>query len=83
MDLRVKTECQTVAELTALQNLYVLNEFEQELVFEKKLEIACRVPDWRMENKRLGFVPDLTDSWRPEQRERFLFNWNKDEPFWK
>ena len=81
MDLRAKiAECQTIDELMALENLYVLNECEQELVFDKKVEIICRMVEWGMENERLGLVADLTDTWTPEQRERFLSNWQDDEP---
>ena len=51
LDLSAKiTECQTAAELTALENLYVLNERAQEMVFERKLEIVCRVAEWRIDN---------------------------------
>ena len=82
MDLTTKIiKCQTAAELTALENLYVLTERDQEMVFKRKLEIVCRVAGWRMENERLGLVADLTDKWTPEQRERFLLDWNNDEPF--
>ena len=81
MDLRAKIlECKTAAELTALENLYVLNEREQEMVFERKMEFLCRVVEWRMENERVGLAADLTDTWTPEQRERFLLDWNNDEP---
>ena len=82
MDLTAEiNECQTAAELTALENLYVLTEREQQTVFERKLEIVCRVAEWRIENERLGLVADLTDTWTPEQREMFLLDWNNDEPF--
>ena len=81
MDLTAKiNECQTAAELTALENLYVLTEREQEMVFERKLEIVCRVAEWRIENEQLGLAADLTATWTPEQRERFLLDWNNDEP---
>ena len=35
-----------------------------------------------MENRngRLGLAADLTDTWTPEQRERFLLDWNYNEP---
>ena len=72
-------ECETAAELAALENLYVLNEHEQQVVFERKLEFLCRVSDWRIENERLGLAADLTDTWTPGQRERFLLDWNNDE----
>ena len=53
MDLTTKImECQMAAELTALENLFVLTKHEQEVV----------LTDWRMKNERLGFVADLTDT---------------------
>ena len=76
-------ECQMAAELTALENLDVLTEREQETVFERKLEIVCHVAEWRIENERLGLVADLIDTWTHEQREMFLLDWNNDEPLWK
>ena len=36
--------------------------------------------EWGMENERFGLVADLTDTWTPEQRERFLSSWQDDEP---
>ena len=81
MDLAAKImECQTIAALTALENLYVFTEREQEMLLERKVEIVCRVAEWRIENERLGLVADLTDTWTPEQREMFLLDWNNDEP---
>jgi hypothetical protein len=37
MDTKIK-DCQTIAELTAVERFYVLSEAEQRLVFEKKME---------------------------------------------
>ena len=66
MDLAAKImECQTTAELTALENLYVFTECEQERLFERKVEIVGK---WEMENERLGLVTDLTDKWTAKQR---------------
>ena len=46
MDLTAKiNERQTAAELTALENLYVLTEREQEMVFERKLELFVVWPN--------------------------------------
>ena len=56
-------ECQTIAEL----------------VFERQMEIFQRIAEWRLENERLGFAPNLTDTWTPEQRERFLSDWQDNE----
>lgn len=79
MDVKI-SECQTVTELTTLENLYVLNEFEQGLVFERKVEIISRLLEWGMENEQMGLAANLTDSWTPGQREKFLLDWNNDEP---
>jgi hypothetical protein len=79
MDTKIK-DCQTIAELTALERLNTLSEAEQRLVFEKKMEIFQRIREWRIENERLGLVADLSDTWTPEQRARFLYDWQNDEP---
>jgi hypothetical protein len=70
MDTKIK-DSQTIAELTALESLNTLSEAEQRLVFEKKMEIFQRITEWRI----LGLVADLSDTWMPEQRERFLYDW--------
>jgi stress-induced morphogen len=81
MDLAVKiAECQTIAELSTLERLYLLNEVEQRLLFERKLEICRRITEWRAENEQLGLTADFTDTWTPEQRERFMREWQNDDP---
>ena len=80
MDTKIK-DCQTIAELTVLESSNTLSETEQRLVFEKKMEIFQRIREWRIENERLGLVADLSDTWTPEQRERFVYDWQNDEPF--
>jgi hypothetical protein len=73
MDLTTKVlECQTVAELSALESLYVLNEQEQALIFERKVELIGRLLEWGIENEQLGLVVNLMDSWTPEQQENFM-----------
>ena len=47
---------QTVAELTALENQHSLNEFEQGLIFERKVEIISRLLEWGAENERVGLT---------------------------
>ena len=64
--------CHTIAELNSLQRMHTLTDQEQRLVFEKQMEIFQRIREWRLENEQLGLAPDLTDTWTPEQRERFL-----------
>jgi hypothetical protein len=73
--------CETIDELTLLENLYVLNDYEQGLVYERKVEIVTRLLEWGMENERHGLAANLSDSWTPEQRRNFLDEWNNDEPF--
>ena len=68
MDLTTKVlECQTVAELSALESLYVLNDQEQALIFERKVELIARSLEWGIENEQLGLVVNLMDSWTPER----------------
>ena len=62
-----------------MESQRVLSEMEQRLVFERKMEIFQRIREWRFENERLGIAPDLTDTWTPEQRERFLRDWQDEE----
>ena len=84
MDLPAKiAECQTIAGLSTLERLYLLNEYEQGLVFERKVEIMCRLAEWGMENEQLGLVANISDTWTPEQRERFLFDWQNDGPLFQ
>jgi hypothetical protein len=73
--------CETIDELTLLESLYVLNEYEQGLVYERKVEIVTRLLEWGLENERHGLAANLSDSWTPEQRRNFLVEWNDDEPF--
>jgi hypothetical protein len=57
MDLAFRiAECQTIAELSTLERLYLLNEVEQRILFERKLEIFRRITEWRVENEQLGIV---------------------------
>ena len=72
---------QTTDELVTLESLYVLSDYEQGLVFERKAEIMSRLAEWAIENERQGLSADLMNSWTPEERERFSIDWNDDEPF--
>ena len=78
METKIK-ECQTLKELSVLESQSVLNEMEQRLVFERQIEIFQRIMQWRLENEQLGLAPDLTDTWTPVQRQRFLQDWQDDE----
>ena len=70
--------CHTIAELNSLQRMHTLTDQEQRLVFERQMEIFQRIAEWRMENERMGLVPDISDTWTPEQREAFLRDWFDD-----
>ena len=72
---------ETIDELTLLESLYVLNDYEQGLVYERKVEIVTRFLEWGMENEQQGLAANLSDSWTPEQRRSILAEWNDDEPF--
>jgi hypothetical protein len=74
-------DSQTVEELLTLESLYDLNEYEQGLVFERKVEVITRRAEWAIENERMGLPADLTDNWTHEQGERFIRDWENDEPF--
>ena len=71
--------CQTLADLAELERTHSLNEEEQRLVFERRLQICLRIHEWREENKKLGLEPTISDSRTPEQRPRFLDEWNDDQ----
>ena len=76
LDMEAKiAECQTLAELSTLESLYVLSDYEQDLLFEKKVEIICRTAEWRAENQELGISPDISDNWTPALRERLISYW--------
>jgi hypothetical protein len=65
-------KAQTVAELTALESQHTLNEYEQGLMFERKVEIISRLLEWGAENERVGLTANLSDSWTSEQRQQFM-----------
>ena len=64
--------CQTLAELAKLERTHLLNEEEQPLVFERRLQTFLRIYKWQEENRKLGLEPAISDMWMPEQRQRFL-----------
>ena len=80
MDTKI-AECQTIGELAKtaeLEKQYVVNELEQRIVFERKMEIFQRIRELRMENEQLGLVTDLSVTrWTPEQREGFICDYPK------
>ena len=80
MNTRINN-CRTIAELRSIERMYTLNEVEQRLLFEKQMEIFQRIREWRVENEQLGLIPDFTETWTPEQREAFMYNWQNDEHF--
>ena len=78
METKIK-ECQAFKELLVLGSQSVFNEIEQRLVFERQIEIFQRIMEWRLKNEQLGLAPNLTDTWTPVQRQRFLQDWQDDE----
>ena len=62
MDKKI-INCHTIAELNSLQRIHTLTDQEQQLVFERQMEIFQRIREWRIENDQLGLAPE---------RERFL-----------
>ena len=80
MDLAAKiAECETIAELNALESMYILNDVESELLYERRVELITRLCEWRYENEQMGLAMDISDSWTPEQREAFLRDWFDDQ----
>ena len=63
--------CQTLAELGELERTHLLNEKEQRLVFERRLQIFQRIHEWREENKKLGIGPAISD-FCPNRDKDFL-----------
>ena len=61
-----------------MERIHSLNEEEQRLVFDRRLQIFQRIHEWREENERLGLEPAISDFWTPEQRQRFLNEWSDD-----
>ena len=62
--------CETIDELTVLEGLYVLNEYEQRLVYERRIEIVSRLLEWGTENEQQGVVNSepVVQSGRGEKR---------------
>ena len=78
MDEKINA-CQTLADIVELERTHSLNEEEQRFVFERRLQIFLRIQESREENKKLGLEPTISDSWTPEQRQRFLDEWNDEQ----
>ena len=70
--------CQTLPDIAELERTHLLNEEEQRLVFESRLQIFQRIHEWRKVNKKLGLEATISDFWTPEQRQRFLDEWSDD-----
>ena len=80
LDMEAKiAECETITELNALESMYILNNVESELLYERRVELITRLCEWRYENEQLGLAVDISDSWTPEQTQQFLFDWQNDE----
>ena len=68
---RENNACQTLTDIAELERTHSLNEEEQRLVFERRLQIFLRIYEWREENKRLGLEPAISDSWTPNRDKDF------------
>ena len=55
-----------------------LSNEERRALFERRMQIFCRIREWREENVRLGLKSTISDNWAPGQREIFLREWFDD-----
>ena len=72
-------EFETLKQIEEYEAANVLTDEQRRVLFERRMQIFLRIHQRREENERLGLAPDLTDTWAPEQRERFLRDWQDDE----
>ena len=72
-------EFETLKQIDHYEAQNVLTDEQRPMLFEGRMQIFVRIHQWPEENERLGLAPDLTDTWTPEQRERFLTGWQNDE----
>ena len=72
-------EFETLKQIEEYKAANVLTDEHRRVLFEWRMQIFLCIHQWREENERLGLAPDLTDTWTPEQRERFLCDWQDDE----
>ena len=72
-------EFETLKQIEEYEAANVLTDQQRRMLFERRMQIFLRIHQWQEENERLGLAPDLTDTWTPEQRERFLRDWQDDE----
>ena len=64
-------ECQTLADIAELERTHSLNEEEQRLVFERRLQIFTQIQRWQEENKRLGLDLPSRIRGRPNRDKDF------------
>ena len=79
MNFLLVMEFETLNQIDEYEAKNVLTDEQRRVLFERRLQIFLCIHQWREENERLGLAPDLTDTWTPEQRERFLPDWQNDE----
>ena len=72
-------EFETLKQIDDYEAENVLTDEERRVLFERRMQIFLRIHQWLEENEGLGLAPDLTETWTPEQRERFLTDWQNDE----
>ena len=63
--------CQTLADIAELERTHLLNEEEQRLVFERRLQIFLRIYEWREENKKFVLNPPVQIRGRPNRDKDF------------
>ena len=76
-------ECQTFAELASLKSQYVVVGVEKSVVFEKKLELICRLLEEETRDEQLEFTTNCTGPWGLEQRQQFEIEWRELVNSWR
>ena len=70
--------CETLHEVDAIEAEVNLSNEERRALFERWMQIFCRIREWLEENERLGIESTISDYWTPGQREIFLGDWFDD-----
>ena len=65
-------EFETLKQIEEYEAGNVLTDEQRRVLFQRRMQIFLRIHQWRDKN-------DLTDTWTPEQHERFLRDWQDDE----
>ena len=70
--------CEKLHEVDAIEAEANLSNEERRALFERWMQIFCRIREWQEENERLGIESTISDYWTPGQREIFLRDWFDD-----